>query len=161
MLCTVEGIGLTTRVYLVIITVDPPCLISVHFHWLQPPCSHTGSHACGQSGVKNKNPLTQTEGRPRVRTVYNGQNHDSYTRTVIILYKYRGVGGLQTKIGARNKFDLHIDGSPAKPTPRTAQSLSGSPLRRKSRAKVARFKLTADTSAVRTSGIITTMILTL
>ncbi len=109
------------------------------------PCSYEGSHACGQSGRKSKNLVTQTEGCPCIH-VYLAQNNDSSTRTVIILYKY---------IGARKKFDVHNNDSSAEPTPPIAQSVSIPLSRRSCRAKNAHSEQTKDTSAVSTSGIIT------
>lgn len=122
------------------------------------PRSHTGSHACGQSGVKSKNLLTQTKGRPRVPT-FTSPRIMIYTDSNNFIQIYRGVSW--TKIGARNKSDVHNNDSPAEPTPPKAQSVSVSSSRRKGRAKIGHFKLAEDTSAVRTSGIITTMTLTL
>lgn len=58
-----------------------------------------------------------------------------------------------TKIGARNKFDVHNNGSPAKSTPPIAQFVSISSLQRKRRAKVDNFKVTEDTSTVKMSRI--------
>lgn len=72
------------RVY----TSPSPCLIKSTFPLTAAPCSHTGAHACRQNGIKSKNRLTQTEGRPRVHTDYITQNNDRYVWTVIILYKY-------------------------------------------------------------------------
>lgn len=64
-----------------------------------------------------------------------------------------------TKIGATKIFYVFNNDSPAELTP---QSVSVSSSRRKSGAKkITHLKQTEGTSAVRTSGIITTMTLTL